>query len=399
MSGDEHGDLGPLFYFRDVDKASAKLSDGEIIVLLELTAHRNHKTGQCNPTLPKLALKCGKSERQLQRIIRGLVERGLLQRVLGRHHQAAQFTFRLAALPLVQGRHPDVTPGSTEGRHLDVTPEPSRDDIRRSSGTTSEEIRGDISGPQGRHPDVTLKRERQKEERKEEGEGETTASPPAPSTDEITSQEQGFRIADAAAKKHGRPRPTRGTKNVEAIARLLDEARETAKAAPWLTEGELLGRRLDAHYEREDDVLVKCRWALSMAFQVEVELPRPPPFPRPPVKPLEPPLPMSETEVEVKAAVYVDGLAYMGGLMRTQMTAYRNGGYQKELDAFPARLAAWESAWAAYMVERDRVKDVYTRAPEPQRNGVSSVQRPAWGWGWMHKENEERALRGEELIR
>ncbi|MBV9945479.1 MAG: helix-turn-helix domain-containing protein [Myxococcales bacterium] len=138
----------PAHLFRDIDKRAAGLADGEVIALYTLLAHRNRRTGQCNPSLLTLADKSGKSKRQLQRIIGGLDRRGIIVRTPGAQHTTTSYEFRLDGLPLVgriQGGRHGVTPDYSGRLRPEVTVGASRGDTRT--------LRGDIRGAQGGHLD------------------------------------------------------------------------------------------------------------------------------------------------------------------------------------------------------------------------------------------------------
>ncbi len=50
----------------------------EKMTLLMLANHANHHTGQCNPSLTRLALECGMSKDSVMRAIKSLEEKNLV---------------------------------------------------------------------------------------------------------------------------------------------------------------------------------------------------------------------------------------------------------------------------------------------------------------------------------
>lgn len=70
--------------------------------------------------------------------------------------------------------------------------------------------------------------------------------------------------ADAIAKAHGRPPPTRGRKNVATMGTIIAEARARAAGGSWV---EALSDLLVRFYRRDDPFLVDHSFPLSLALQ------------------------------------------------------------------------------------------------------------------------------------
>lgn len=160
------------------------LTDQQLTLALALADHgRDDGTG-IFPSVATIAWKVGKSERQVQRLIRQLEGLGLLVAVeTSSRYRPTTYEMRIGAVsrrPIDQTRHLDVTPDDAEGRHpdvtpgrqtrhLNVTPDPATGPPRAEGwprvavhGATklasdpNEPGRGDTQVSfQGRHPDVT----------------------------------------------------------------------------------------------------------------------------------------------------------------------------------------------------------------------------------------------------
>jgi hypothetical protein len=74
-----------------------------------------------------------------------------------------------------------------------------------------------------------------------------------------------WEVADAVARELDRPAPSRGDKSERSLVKLQAEA-AAATAQHWQA---ALRARLRAFYERADPWLVKNRWPLGSALQVE----------------------------------------------------------------------------------------------------------------------------------
>jgi hypothetical protein len=264
MSHANRGEKGPdfLYRFRDVDKVAAGLTDGEIIVLYTLLAHRNYHTGVCNVSLPTLAKNTGRSKRQLQRIIGGLGQRGILIVTPGHHHVPSSYAFHLDTLPLTQGGHPDVTP---ESGHNGVTPEGGQSGHPERSEWTSGEVRVDIRSTQSGHLDVTLRRE---EEEKKQKKGAPEAPSAAAAAEIGFAEREALEIAKTVARDMNRPMPSEtGKASRQALASYVADAL-TAARGDAKTAKVLFRRRMEKFYECDDSFYANKNWALPLAKQI-----------------------------------------------------------------------------------------------------------------------------------
>jgi hypothetical protein len=138
-----------------------QLTDSQMMVALALADHSDDDGANIYPSIELIAWKVGKSERQVQRVIRDLEAIGLLEKVAeARQHRPAEYRMNVWAAPSKpepedsQGRHTDVTPGpgdhSPQGRHPDVTPGPCPEGLTGDAQMSPlaegpEAPRGDIS--------------------------------------------------------------------------------------------------------------------------------------------------------------------------------------------------------------------------------------------------------------
>lgn len=344
---------------RGIDKHAAKIAAADAHVLQLLAEHADAE-GLSYPSQDRLAKESGYTARNVRRSILRLTSAGLVDIVSGRrHHVPNHYRLRedtLSSLPKVETGH-----GVPSERRLS---EDNDDTAERTLGPASEDM---VSGERG-HGVLRRIREGSKEGPEEGG----AATPPAPPLDELREKEA-FEIASAVAKRHDRPLPSKGEKSRDAMEQLIADANATRVRGPWVSPAEAFRLRMVAHYERYDDVLERCRWALSLALQVEQPVPEMPNEPRRPEEPRKPTPPMNDEAIAKFIADFKMGEGeeerFRARLLTPEQYAEELRKYECELRRYQnEELPAWRKrhdAWRAIVGARPTRNGPVVQMPGP----------------------------------